>query len=73
MFLIPTVRKLSEVKRIAKTAGFSDVKVSRDKKGMWIASAKRNGLAMWYESHGVTRRNALNNLLFAIRRLEGLR
>ena len=62
-FLVPIPNMLRHAKQVAKTAGFENVRLSRIGFAEWQASAKLKGVNEWWSTLGLTRRQAIADLI----------
>ena len=59
----------ADAKSLLKPLGYCDVRTNRDPENprLWWATAKEDGLALWYSVSGSTRKRALENLVTSIK------
>ena len=62
-FITPTPMLLKQASQVAKTAGFEHVRLSRVGFAEWQASAKLKGVNEWWSTLGLTRRQAIADLI----------
>ncbi len=52
-----------EAKRLLRKHGYVDLIAKQDDNGLWYATVRETGLALWRSVSGSTKRNAINSLV----------